>query len=155
MKKSYSEQLVAALKKPNPVLFYEDAFKNISYEKVHIRPSGLPYSIWEQCYHLRTAQHNILLDCKEPGHKKLKWPEEFWPKSNNPTEAEWNQCLEDIQKDREQMIDLINNSEDQLLESLPDNPDETIFSRAMAMARHNSYHTGEILVLRRLLGIWK
>lgn len=155
MQNDYATQLIAALKKPNPVLFYEDAFKDIPYSKVNIRPAGLPYSLWEQCFHLRTAQHNMLLDCKEPGHKALKWPDEFWPKENNPSENEWNKCLEDIKNDREEMISLIEKSKDKLLDPLPGNAEKTIFSRALAMARHNSYHSGEVLVLRRLLGLWK
>ncbi len=34
-------------------------------------------------------------------------------------------------------------------------PDQTLLREALLIADHTSYHTGELIVLRRLLGAWK
>ena len=32
---------------------------------------------------------------------------------------------------------------------------QTLMREALVLADHNSYHTGQIVLIRRLLGIWK
>jgi len=152
---SYDEKLASALDKANPVLSFDDVFKDIPFSKIHERPNGLPYSIWELSEHLRIAQHTYLHVGKDAGFKSPKWPDEFWPKKKNPTEKEWEQCLNEIHSDRREMAALIRENRDQLLDPLDHANGQTLFDLALAAARHSSYHAGEVVVLRRLLGIWK
>ena len=41
------------------------------------------------------------------------------------------------------------------LAPIPHGTGQTILREAMLIADHNAYHTGEIILLRRLLGAWK
>ncbi|MCO6496934.1 MAG: DinB family protein [Chitinophagaceae bacterium] len=151
---SYTNQLAAAVRMVNPVLSFDKAFEFIPYDKVSIRPAGLPYSIWELATHIRIAQHNYLQMAESANFTPLKWPDEFWPKANNPSEAEWNQCINDIHRDRESLAYLISEKKDVLTVPLTYANGQSTLDLILKAARHNSYHTGEVVVLRRLLGIW-
>lgn len=151
----YTEELSAAMGKANPVLSFDDAFKGIPYNKIHERPNGLPYSIWELATHLCIAQHTYLHTAKDPGFKSPKWPDEFWPTEKNPSEKEWNQCLKDIHDDNEEWTKLVREKGDKLFEPLAHAGGVSTFDLALKSARHSSYHAGEVVVVRRLLGIWK
>lgn len=151
----YIEQLTSAMNNANPVLTFDDAFKGIPYDKISDRPNGLPYSIWELSQHLRIAQHTYLHTGKDENFKAPKWPDEFWPKEKHPSEKEWEECLKAIHSDREELLALIREKKSTLAEPLAHAKGRSLFDLALAAARHSSYHTGEIVVLRRLLGIWK
>ncbi len=151
---SYDEKLASALDKANPVLSFDDVFKDIPFSKIHERPDGLPYSIWELSEHLRIAQHTYLHVGKDAGFKSPKWPDEFWPKKKTPTEKEWEQCLNEIHSDRREMAALIRENRDQLLDPL-----DHAMARPYSIWRLPRRAIAAIMrvrvVLRRLLGIWK
>ena len=41
-----------------------------------------------------------------------------------------------------------------LLAQIPHAQGQTIFREAMLVADHNSYHLGQIVIVRRALGVW-
>lgn len=157
MKKEHAitEELIKLLGKGNSHTSLDDALKGIPPEKIKERPDGLPYSIWELAEHIRIAQWDIVQFCKDPEHQSPEWPDGYWPKKKSPTEKEWNKCLEQIKSDREEMISLISNSGDNLFEPFSYGTGQSLFREVLVLADHNSYHTAEIVVVRRLLGIWK
>lgn len=157
MKKEHiiTEELISLLRKGNAHVSLDDALQSIPTAKNKERPYGLPYSIWELAEHIRITQWDIVQFCKDPKHQSPDWPEGYWPKEKNPTEKEWDKCLEQIKSDREEMIDLITHSGDNLFEPFSHGTGQSIFKEALVLADHNSYHTAEIIVVRRLLGIWK
>lgn len=152
---SFIEQFAPAMQNANPVLSFDDAFKEIPYNKISERPAGLPYSIWELSEHLRIAQHTYLHLGKDSNFTSPKWPDEFWPTQNNPTREQWNDCLNGIHDDRQELIALLRQKKDRLSAPLAHADGRSLLDLALAAMRHSSYHAGEIVVLRRLLGIWK
>lgn len=131
-----------------------DATKDIPFEKLGERPYGLPYSIWQLVDHIRIAQWDMLEFSRDPQHVSPKWPEGYWPKETEPKdEKQWEDCKNQIRQDLESFIDLLQ-SEDLWLK-IPHGTGQSILSEALQIADHNAYHTAEIILLRRLLGIWK
>ena len=157
MKKEHviTEELISLLRKGNAHVSLDDALQSIPAAKKKERPNGLPYSIWELADHIRITQWDIVQFCKDPKHQSPDWPEGYWPKKNNPTQKEWDKCLEQIKSDREEMIDLIIHSGDNMFVPFSHGTGQSIFREALVLADHNSYHTAEIILVRRLLGIWK
>lgn len=148
-------ELVTLLRKGNSHASLDDALKGISYHKISLRPDNLPYSIWELADHIRITQWDIVQFSKSAEHESPDWPEGYWPKEKNPTEKEWNDCLEQIKSDREEMIGLISSSGDELFDAFSYGDGQSLYREALVLADHNAYHTAEIIVIRRLLGIWK
>jgi len=131
-----------------------DVTKDIPFEMLGERPHGLPYSIWQLIEHIRIAQWDMIAFSKNGLHESPKWPDEYWPSEPAPeTEAQWNESLNSIHNDLKSFIGLINTSD--LYEPIAHGSGQNILREAFQIADHNAYHLAEIVVLRRLLGIWK
>lgn len=131
-----------------------DVTKDIPFNLLGERPYGLPYSIWQLVEHIRIAQWDMLEFSKNGLHESPKWPDEYWPTEPAPeTEDQWKASLESINKDIKEFIELISQSD--LYEPIPHGSGQNILREAFQIADHNAYHVAELVVLRRLLGIWK
>ena len=153
--KSIVQQLIDLITKGNAHVTFEKAVENISFKNIGIKPHNLPYTIWMLVEHLRIAQADILDFSINPGYKELNWPDEYWPKNEIPNdESEWKKCLNQIFKDREQFINLLNQPDIDLLKPFAHGSGQNLLREALLIADHNSYHTGEIVLIRRLLNDW-
>lgn len=134
----------------------EEAVAHLPTKLRHQRPENIPYTIWELLEHIRIAQYDIVAFSCNPEYISPEWPEGYWPDEEKiPTEEMWQSCLANIKADRKAMIDLISNKENDLLTPIPHGNGQTLFREAMLLADHNAYHTGQIILVRRLLGNWK
>jgi hypothetical protein len=131
-----------------------EVIKDIPFGLLGERPHGLPYSIWQLVEHIRIAQWDMLEFSKNGLHESPKWPDEYWPTEPAPeTEDQWKSSLELINKDLKEFIELVSQAD--LYEPIPHGSGQNILREAFQIADHNAYHVAEIVVLRRLLGIWK
>lgn len=118
-------------------------------------PEGLPYSPWQLLEHIRIAQRDILdfSDNADGSYKELKWPDEYWPQSPEPPdEHAWAKSVSNLREDREAFEKLL--AERDLTEPFPWGDGQNLLREALLIADHESYHTGELIVARRLLGAW-
>lgn len=118
---------------------------------------AVPYSAWQLVEHLRIAQDDILqFSLNHDGHyKALKWPDAYWPKDPNPPEEQaWERSLQQLRADRNRFAGLISDPNADLFAPFPWGEGQNLLREALLIADHNAYHTGELVVLRRLLGIW-
>ncbi|MBD1366847.1 DinB family protein [Mucilaginibacter sp. ZT4R22] len=131
----------------------EDALKEIPAKFRGVRPDNLPYSIWQLAEHIRIAQWDMLEFSKDGNHQSPKWPDDYWPKENEPKDdAAWEKTIDQIQADRAEFLALLK-SED-IYKPIANGSGQNILREALQVADHNAYHTSEIILLRRLLGIW-
>lgn len=132
----------------------EDALKDIPAKFRGVKPDNLPYSIWQLAEHIRIAQWDMLEFSKDGSHESPNWPDDYWPKESEPKDdAAWDKTIEQINADRAAFLDLLK-SED-IYKPIPHGTGQNILREALQVADHTSYHTSEIILLRRLLGIWK
>jgi len=158
--KSENELLISnltqLLSKGNAHATLDDALKNISYELLSKTPAGLPYNIWQIAQHIRISQWDILEFSRNPEYTSPEWPKGYWPSQKvPPSEEAWKQCVHQIKEDRNTFIELIKNAGENLYKPIPGGDGQTLLRESLVLADHNSYHTGEIIVLRRLLDNWK
>ncbi len=52
------------------------------------------------------------------------------------------------------MQDLVADHETDLFAAIPHGEGQTILREALLVADHNAYHVGQLVAVRRLLGIW-
>ena len=132
----------------------EDALKDIPANLRGVKPENLPYSIWQLAEHIRIAQWDMLEFSRDGSHESPKWPDDYWPKENGPADdAAWEKTVEQINSDRAAFIELI--KFENLYKAIPRGNGQNVLREALQVADHTSYHTSEIILLRRLLGIWK
>ena len=120
------------------------------------KPAQLPYTPWQLVEHLRITQHDILDFCRNPKYEEIKWPDDYWPSSAAPpSDAAWDKSLEQFRKDREAMQQLAADPTIDLTARIPHGNGQTYLREILLVADHTAYHIGELVVVRRLLGIWK
>jgi len=119
-------------------------------------PAGAAHSAWQLLEHMRIAQWDILEFSRDARHKSPPWPEGYWPKSPVPgNAAAWNNSLRSFRADLKAMAKLVADKKTDLYAKIPHGTGQTILREALLVADHNSYHLGEMVLLRRLLGAWK
>jgi hypothetical protein len=120
------------------------------------RPSRLPYSPWQLIEHMRITQHDILDFCRNPSYQQNTWPEAYWPSSAAPPSARsWTESIRQYRADRQALQDLAGDPTIDLAAKIPHGSGQTYLREIILAADHTAYHVGELLVVRRLLGIWK
>jgi hypothetical protein len=136
----------------------DDAVKGLSPTLRGKRPRGAQHSVWEIVEHIRLAQRDILDFSRDTGgtHISPEWPSGYWPPEPAPPKrTAWNASLAAIRKDRRAMERLVSNPRADLFAPFPWSDGQTILREALLLADHTSYHTGELLLVRRLLGAWR
>jgi uncharacterized damage-inducible protein DinB len=119
-------------------------------------PKGAEHSPWKLLEHLRIAQWDILDFSRNPEYKAMEWPKDYWPETDAPPDAKaWDKSVDAFREDLKAMCDLVEDEKTDLFAKIPHGDGQTILREALVLADHNSYHLGQMLLLRRLLGAWK
>jgi hypothetical protein len=118
-------------------------------------PSSLPYSPWQLLEHLRITQHDILDFCRNPNYTELHWPDDYWPRSAAPpSDSAWDDSVRGFLEDRAALQALAADRSVDLLARIPHGDGQTYLREILLAADHTSYHVGQLILVRRLLGIW-
>lgn len=120
------------------------------------RAPGLPYSIWELLEHIRIAQRDLLEFCRDADYRHaIEWPDGYWPDSAEPASPEaWAASLAVIQADREELQRWTVEAEVDLTAKIPHGSGQTYLRTVLVAVDHASYHVGQIVLVRKLLGAW-
>ncbi len=131
---------------------FDAAVEGISPDIRGRRPEGLPHSPWELLEHLRITQHDILDFCVNPAYEEMHWPDDYWPSSSQPTAEQWDKSIKDFRADREAMKRLA--AEADLFAKIPHGTGQTYLREILLVADHTTYHVGQLVSVRQLLGAW-
>jgi hypothetical protein len=154
--KELIENLIHLIEKGNAHASLDKALKNIPFSLLGEKPGNLPYSIWQLAEHIRIAQWDILEFSRNSKHVSPGWPDGYWPVENAPeSEAAWQKCIDAIHADRNAFIELVKSADDNLYKVFEYGDGQSLLKEALVLADHNSYHTGELIIIRRLLNAWK
>jgi hypothetical protein len=120
-----------------------------------VAPERVPYTPWQLLEHLRLTQRDILEFCRNPRYTEVHWPDDYWPASAAPpTEKAWQASIKAFLDDRAAMKQLAEDGTVDLLSPIPHGSGQTILRELLLLADHNAYHLGQLVVVRRCLGIW-
>jgi hypothetical protein len=115
--------------------------------------ADVPYTAWQILEHVRIAQWDILGFCRNRDHVSPEFPGGYWPREKAPPDSEaWPRSLGAIQSDLESFLKLVSERRATLLEPIPHGQGQTLLREALLVADHNSYHLGQLILVRRLLG---
>ena len=150
--KALRDQLSRLLDWGDAHVTFDKAVEGIPPELRGRRPDGMPHSPWELVEHMRIAQHDILEFCVNPDYTEMKWPDDYWPSSAEPTTAQWEQSLGDYRADCEALKQLATDSD--LFARIPHGSGQTFLREILLVADHTAYHVGQLVLVRRALGAW-
>lgn len=153
---SLRDQLYQALLGGNAHVDTLSALKDFPPKLFATKPEGAPHSAWELLEHLRITLRDLWDYCTNPEYVELKFPEGYWPKSSAPPSKEaWETSVRALKEDLEAFGKLVKDPESNLYAQIPWGAQgHTLLREVLIAADHNSYHVGELVYLRRLLGAW-
>ena len=135
---------------------FDSAVEGMPREMRGVRPTGLPYSAWELLEHLRFTQWDILQFCRNPAYEEPSWPADYWPDSSvPPTPDAWDESVAGFRADRQALKELAADTSLDLFAAIPHGGGQTYLRELLLVADHNAYHVGQIVAVRKLLGVWK
>jgi hypothetical protein len=135
---------------------FDAVIKNWPVKLLGVRVVGAPYTAWQLLEHMRIAQCDILEFSRDAKHVSPKWPEGYWPATEAPpSRAAWDRSIAAFRRDLKAMQKLVADPKTDLFSAIPHGEGRTIFREAVLVADHNAYHLGQLVLLRRLLGIWQ
>ena len=135
---------------------FDAAVKDVPADKRGVAPSGLPHSPWQLLEHIRRTQWDILDFCRNPKYVEPKSMEESWPDGPAPpAAAAWDESAAEVRRDREELRKMAANPKVDLFARVPlGNASQTYLREIVLVADHTAYHVGQLVLTRRLLGIW-
>ncbi len=135
---------------------FDEAFAKLPAKLRGSKPAGAPYTPWQLLEHMRLAQWDILEFSRNPAHVSPAWPEGYWPRAEAPAnDAEWNQSVDQFHANLEAMRALAADPGTDLYAGLSRGEGQTVLREALLVADHNSYHLGQFVMLRKMLGAWR
>ena len=148
------EQLVKHLKGGEAFMPISEMLEKITYSELGTRSAGLPYSFYEIFCHIRFTQKDILDYCTQSDYASQDWPDEYWPKEQAPEDqAAWDRVKNDYFTERQALEDLILSPDTVLSNTVPSGGSHTFFREILLVIEHTSYHSGQLLILLRHLGL--
>jgi uncharacterized damage-inducible protein DinB len=150
------DQLARALDWEDARVGFDKAVADVPAHLRGVAPPGVPHSIWQLVEHIRLAQHDILDFSRNAKYKEMKWPDDYWPASAAPgSDAAWKKSLARVRAGRRGLQELAADRSIDLTAKIPHGSGQTVLRELLLVADHTSYHVGQIVLIRQLLGIWK
>lgn len=150
-------QLVNLLTVRQAHMDFADAVAGFPVDQVNTRPPGCDYTFWHLLEHLRICQRDILDYIQAADYRWPNFPDDLWPKETAVTDAAgWQSTIDRFLADRQALVAIINDPAVDLFASLPNSGDyqHSIVREIHIIAAHNAYHTGELGILRQVMGLW-
>ena len=134
---------------------FDQAVDGIPADKRGKRAPGFEHSAWQLLEHIRLAQDDILDFCVNPNYvHTMKWPDDYWPAPEPGSGPEWKESIASFMRSRDTMKALARDVED-VTAAVPTGKGNQTYMRAILLvADHTAYHVGQLVALRRALGIW-
>ncbi len=131
----------------------DKVLEEVSFDKIGERLYDLPYSFYEVFYHITYTQKDILDYIILDEYKTPKWPEGYWDQKQAPaSENEWEQLKSKFFRERQQLADYILDENNDLDNSVKNSENHTLLRELLLVIEHNAHHTGQLILLLRLLG---
>jgi uncharacterized damage-inducible protein DinB len=129
------------------------ALRGITAEDAKKQPIKNERSIWDHLYHI-VFWHEITLKAIEG--EELDWKviegTDWLPKDAKLTENTWKQLVENFSDHLDKLKEIAEKADfDRLIKGFGNTP----LGRGIIIEfQHNAYHIGQIILIRKILGIW-
>lgn len=146
------QHLIAMLTEPGAHLMFDeliDRFPSAARDKL---ADGFNHSPWQLLEHLRVCQWDILEFSRDATHTSPAWPDGYWPSTSAPPDkTAWKSSVDAFRRDLAEFVSLIEDESNDLFAPIAHGDGQTLLREALVLARHNSYHLGQLAMLARML----
>ena len=152
--KSLRDHLLYLLKGGGAHISFDDAIGDWTLQLAGVKVANFLHTAWMLLEHLRLAQWDILDFSRNSKYVSADWPEGYWPKSEAPPdEKAWTASIAAFKKDLRTMERLVADPRVDLYALIAWGDGQTILREALLLADHNAYHLGQLVMLRKSIGI--
>jgi DinB superfamily len=135
---------------------FDKAIDGIAPDKRGAVAPGFEHSPWQLLEHLRLAQEDILDFCVNARYvHTMKWPDDYWPSRAPANDAAWKDSIASYVRTRDKVKALAREVPDLAAKVPTGKGDQTYLRAILLVADHAAYHVGQLVAVRRALGIWK
>jgi hypothetical protein len=150
---TFRKELISHFTEDNAHAGFDAAVKDFPANLRGVRPQGVPHSAYQLVEHIRIAQWDIIGYALDPKHKSPEFPDGYWPKTPEPPDAKaWDKSVAAFHADRKKLVAALEKAD--LLAPIPHANNQSLASKTILIIDHNSYHIGQLILLRRLLNAW-
>lgn len=144
-------ELAALLRGRQAHIDAETALRGIPNEAVNRRPASCAHSLWDLTEHLRFTQADILEFTTRADYAEKSWPDDYWPDADAGAD-DFEAARAAFLRDLDALVALAESAD--LFGELPWAPGYTPLRELLLAADHNAHHLGQVVTLRRQLGLW-
>jgi hypothetical protein len=119
------------------------------------KSKNVPYTPWQLLEHMRMTVNDLLLFSTDPKYVAPKWPDDYWPAKETPQPGEWDASVKALKTDLGAFEGMVGDPKANLYAKIPWGDGQTLLREVLLVCQHNSYHLGEMVLMRRELGAWK
>lgn len=144
------EILINALKGVNAHISPEKVLEDLNIETAGKEINNSPHTIWQILKHINYWQYKFISYIKDESTPRSLTAKEGWSFPSSPAN---NEELEREIKIFSHSLEVMENLNERGLNDKAQRY-KTGYDVLQAMASHISYHIGEIVILRRIIGSW-
>jgi uncharacterized damage-inducible protein DinB len=135
---------------------FDDAVRDLAPALRGKRPDGFPHSPWELVEHIRRTQADLIDFCRNSNYRELDWPKDYWPLTPAPPhDRAWDESIAAYEHDRAELKRMTTDPSIELTTPIAHGSGQTVLREILLAIDHASYHVGQLIAVRRLLGAWK
>jgi hypothetical protein len=148
------EELLALLRGGNAHMGFNEAVARFPMKDINKKVPHSTYTMWHLLEHMRICQWDILEFMRNPDYVSPEFPEGIWPPpGKKATPAMWRKTVKEIKADLQAVEEIVQDLKTDFFSPIPHAKDYTIFREILVVADHNASHMGELVALRRALGL--
>jgi len=121
------------------------------------RVNGSPHTIWRLLDHMRRTAEDLVAYVRAADYEAPPWPAGYWPEGDAPpSSTAWDESLRGLRQAVEAMAAMVEDPSRDLFAQAPaaERDGHHLVRCALVLLDHDSHHLGQIITLRRELGVW-
>ncbi len=128
-----------------------ETLQDVNAEQAAAKPITDAHSIWEFVLHcttwIRVVERLTFGELCEPS------PDEDWHQVSEVSDGEWQRALKRLDDEHRRLLDVLSLVDDSILTKIVPGKKYPYLILLHGIAEHNIYHAGQIMLLRRVLGV--
>jgi uncharacterized damage-inducible protein DinB len=152
----WREHLARALDWEDAHVGFHKTVADIPADKRGARAAGFAHTPWQLLEHLRIALEDLADFAVNPHYTHSRgWPDDYWPTHATPSGQEWEDSVAAYRAALARLQHVARDGSLNLLAPVPTgNAGQTHLRNLLLAIDHNAYHLGQLVAVRRALGIW-
>ena len=146
------KQLLFSLRGGNAHKAIKRGITHFPIDLINKKMLNADYTPWQLLDHMRRAQIDIIKFISDANYKSPDWPKGYWSDKNEMADEDtWKKTVEEFFEGLDVMEKFVKDDKYDLFANIPHAPQYTIFREALVLSNHNSYHLGQLMLMRKVL----